>query len=194
MKQPGWKGQITLLVLKHQRFWQEPQDSIRAVLQLRRLVSGFQPRRPGFDPRSDHVGFVVDKVAQGQVVSEYFGFPCQFSFHQMLHTHHHTSSGAGTIGQTVVDVQSGVSLRKKKKKLDQRNSEPHRALICNGTTPILALIRASLGRDCVVRAKSIPPFTALITASLVLKTPRLDPLYSREILLLAPNATVRMGA
>jgi hypothetical protein len=28
------------------------------------------------------VGFVVDKVALGQVFSEYFGFPCQFSFHQ----------------------------------------------------------------------------------------------------------------
>jgi hypothetical protein len=27
------------------------------------------------------VGFVVDKVALGQVFSEYFGFPCQSSFH-----------------------------------------------------------------------------------------------------------------
>jgi hypothetical protein len=25
--------------------------------------------------------FVVDKVALGQVFSEYFGFPCQSSFH-----------------------------------------------------------------------------------------------------------------
>jgi hypothetical protein len=37
------------------------------------------------------VGFVVDKVASGQVFSEYFGFPCQnHSFHQILH-HHHNS-------------------------------------------------------------------------------------------------------
>jgi hypothetical protein len=28
------------------------------------------------------VGFVVDKVALGQVFSEYFGFPCQCSLHQ----------------------------------------------------------------------------------------------------------------
>jgi hypothetical protein len=28
------------------------------------------------------VGFVVDKVASGQVFSEYFGFPCQSSFYQ----------------------------------------------------------------------------------------------------------------
>jgi hypothetical protein len=34
---------------------------------------------------SGHVGFVVDKVALGQVFSEYFGFPCQLSFQQILH-------------------------------------------------------------------------------------------------------------
>jgi hypothetical protein len=37
------------------------------------------------------VGFVVEKVALGQVFSEYFGFPCQFSFHRLLHIHHHSS-------------------------------------------------------------------------------------------------------
>jgi hypothetical protein len=36
------------------------------------------------------VGFVVDKVALGQVFSKYFGFPCQTrSFHQLLHPHNH---------------------------------------------------------------------------------------------------------
>jgi hypothetical protein len=45
------------------------------------------------------VGFVVDKVALGQVFSEYLDFPCQSSFHQLLHNHPHLSSGAGTIGQ-----------------------------------------------------------------------------------------------
>jgi hypothetical protein len=30
-----------------------------------------------------YVGFVVDKAALGQVLSEYFGFPCQ-PFHQFL--------------------------------------------------------------------------------------------------------------
>jgi hypothetical protein len=56
------------------------------------------------------VGFVVDKVALGQVFSEYFGIPCQVSFHQLLHIHHHLSSGAVTTGQTVADVPSGLSL------------------------------------------------------------------------------------
>jgi hypothetical protein len=72
--------------------------------------SGFPPQRPGFEPRSGHVGFVVEKVVLGQIISEYWGFPCQFSFHRLLHTHHHLSSGAGTIGQLVADVPSGLSL------------------------------------------------------------------------------------
>jgi hypothetical protein len=33
------------------------------------------------------VGFVVGKVALWQVFSEYFGFLCQSSFHQILHPH-----------------------------------------------------------------------------------------------------------
>jgi hypothetical protein len=33
------------------------------------------------------VGFVVDKMALVQVFSEYFGFPCQSTFHQLLHNH-----------------------------------------------------------------------------------------------------------
>jgi hypothetical protein len=35
-----------------------------------------------------HVGFVVDKAALGQVLSEYFGFPFQ-SFHHFLQHHNH---------------------------------------------------------------------------------------------------------
>jgi hypothetical protein len=34
---------------------------------LRSLVAGLSPRRPGFVPGSIHVGFVMDKVALGQV-------------------------------------------------------------------------------------------------------------------------------
>jgi hypothetical protein len=55
------------------------------------------------------VGFVVDKVALGQVFSEYFDFSCQFSFHRLFHTHH-LSSGAGKLGHLVADVPSGLSL------------------------------------------------------------------------------------
>jgi hypothetical protein len=74
------------------------------------LFSGFPPRRPGFKPRSGHVGFVVDKVALGQVFSEYFGFACQFSFHQLFHIQHHLSSGVCTVGQLVAHVPSGLNL------------------------------------------------------------------------------------
>jgi hypothetical protein len=60
------------------------------------------------------VGFVVDKVALGHVFSEYFGFPCQSSFHQFFHNHDHLSSGAVTIGKIVADVPSGLSHPTKK--------------------------------------------------------------------------------
>jgi hypothetical protein len=31
------------------------------------------------------VGFVVDEVALGNVSSQYFGFPCQFSVHLIIY-------------------------------------------------------------------------------------------------------------
>jgi hypothetical protein len=52
-------------------------------------------------------------VAPGQDFSEHFGFPCQ-TFHRLLHTHRHPSSGAGTTGQIITDVPSGLGLTLKK--------------------------------------------------------------------------------
>jgi hypothetical protein len=54
----------------------------------RQLLTGFPPQWPGFNPRSIHVGFVVDKAALRLVSSVYFDFPCQFSFHQILLCQH----------------------------------------------------------------------------------------------------------
>jgi hypothetical protein len=36
---------------------------------------------------------LVTVMVLEELFSEYFGFPCQFSFHRLLHTHH-LSSGA----------------------------------------------------------------------------------------------------
>jgi hypothetical protein len=55
---------------------------------LRRLVAGFPPLRPEFEPGSNHVGFIVDKVALRQVFFEYFGLPYLFAFHRLLHNCH----------------------------------------------------------------------------------------------------------
>jgi hypothetical protein len=49
--------------------------------------AGLPPWRPGFDPSWGDVGFVVDKVALGKIFSEYFGFPCQLSYQQLIHIH-----------------------------------------------------------------------------------------------------------
>jgi hypothetical protein len=43
------------------------QGVLLTVPWLRSLVAGLSPRRPGFTPGSIHVGFVVEKVALGQV-------------------------------------------------------------------------------------------------------------------------------
>jgi hypothetical protein len=38
---------------------------------------------------SCHVRLVADMMALGQVLSDYFGYPCQFSFSRLLHIHLH---------------------------------------------------------------------------------------------------------
>jgi hypothetical protein len=86
------------------------------VPQFRRLVSGFPLQRPECGPRSGHVGFVV---ALQQIFSECFRFPWQFSFHRLLHTHHHLSSAAGAIGQIMAGVPSGLSLTPPKEIITQ---------------------------------------------------------------------------
>jgi hypothetical protein len=69
------------------------------------------------------VGFVVDKVAPGQVFSEYFGFRRQFAFHRLLNNHHHhLSSGAGTIGQTVAALPSGLNSPHEGEKINKNNN------------------------------------------------------------------------
>jgi hypothetical protein len=55
------------------------------------------------------MGIVVDKLELEQVVSEYSGFLCQ-SLHRQLHTHHHPSSGTGTVGQVVTEEPRELSL------------------------------------------------------------------------------------
>jgi hypothetical protein len=46
----------------------------RAMPRLRQWVAGLSPRRPGFVPRSVHVGFVVDKVELEQVFLQVLWF------------------------------------------------------------------------------------------------------------------------
>jgi hypothetical protein len=68
-------------------------------------------------------------LALGQVFSEYFGFPCQFAFHRLLHRHHHhLSFWAGTIGQTVAayQVDSISPHEKKERKKRASRTEPNR--------------------------------------------------------------------
>jgi hypothetical protein len=54
-------------------------------------------------------GICDGKSGTGAAFSEYLGFPCQFSFHRLLHIHH-LSSGASTIGRLMADVPSRLSV------------------------------------------------------------------------------------
>jgi hypothetical protein len=54
---------------------------------------------------------VVEKAAIGQVFLQVLHFPLPLipptSTHHHHHHHHHPSSGAGTVGQIVANIQSG---------------------------------------------------------------------------------------
>jgi hypothetical protein len=50
--------------------------TIKAVPHLRWLVTGFSPLQPRFNPRCSDVRFLIDKMALGEVFSEYFSFFC----------------------------------------------------------------------------------------------------------------------
>jgi hypothetical protein len=52
-----------------------------AVPWLKLLVAGLSPLRFGFEPSSVYVGFVVDRVALGQVFLRVLRFPLSISFH-----------------------------------------------------------------------------------------------------------------
>jgi hypothetical protein len=52
------------------------------MLCLWRLFVSLLARRPGFDPTSVHVRFVVDKVTLAQYFYEYFRFPLSVTFYQ----------------------------------------------------------------------------------------------------------------
>jgi hypothetical protein len=95
-------------------------------------------RRPEFEPRSGHLGFVAVKVALGQDFSEYVGFPFHLSFHRLLQTHH-LSSGAGTIGELVVDAPSGLSSAPSK---ETKNKYIH-ATLCSRLALCLMIVKIS---------------------------------------------------
>jgi hypothetical protein len=82
------------------------------VPSLRWLIAGCLPRRPSSSTNQVMWDLWWTKWHWGRFSPEYFGFPCHFAFHQLLHNHHHhhLSSGAGTIGQKMASVPSGLSL------------------------------------------------------------------------------------
>jgi hypothetical protein len=84
----------------------EAVSSSEAVPWLRHL----SPQRPRFTPKSVNVGFVVDKVALGQVFTDFFCFLLSIAFHHISPLSHiyiyiYISPGGRTIGLLVATVQ-----------------------------------------------------------------------------------------
>jgi hypothetical protein len=75
----NWKLALLDIVKTNCFFFRAVTRRTETVPWLRRLVTGLPPRRLGFEPGPVHVGFVVEKVALGQVFpSSTSVFPCQF--------------------------------------------------------------------------------------------------------------------
>jgi hypothetical protein len=64
-KNKEYSGTVHQLFIDFKKAYDSVRREVQTVPWLRRLVAGIQPWRPGFDPRSGNVGFVVDKVALG---------------------------------------------------------------------------------------------------------------------------------
>jgi hypothetical protein len=60
---------------------------LSGVPQLKGLVAGFSSHRPGCDRRVVHLGFMVDKVALGQVFHRSFPFILPIVTLQVNHVH-----------------------------------------------------------------------------------------------------------
>jgi hypothetical protein len=81
-----------------------------AVAWLRQLVVGLSQRRPGFDPRPDHVTSVVDKITLGHVFLRVLRFSPFNITPQMIHVHLHPTRR--TNGQSVGTFQKAMFFRK----------------------------------------------------------------------------------
>jgi hypothetical protein len=64
-----WESTEWLHNLWPLEWYSAPQSQLVSLPWLTSLFSDFPPLRPGFEPGSGHVGFVVDKSALWQVIS-----------------------------------------------------------------------------------------------------------------------------
>jgi hypothetical protein len=121
------------------RIAQNYHNSVNVRALARPLVAGILPGWPVFDRRSRICGW---GYGIGQVSSEFLGFPFPYSFHRLPHIHH-LSSRAGTIGQLVVEVPSGLSLNLKQK------TKKRKTIFCLHTNYTLNLLPPDFVRHLV---------------------------------------------
>jgi hypothetical protein len=88
------------------------------MLCLWRLFVSLLARRPGFDPMSVHVRFVVDKVTVAQYFYEYLRFPLSVTFYQfsvLIFIHMMDGLTRWTKGRSLESHQQAMLLLKSEK-------------------------------------------------------------------------------
>jgi hypothetical protein len=78
-----WREDANLITLPTNKHKNPMKPEMCGAMQwLRQFVAGFSSRKPRFDPRPVHIGFVVGKVALGQFISapSTVVFPCEYHF------------------------------------------------------------------------------------------------------------------
>jgi hypothetical protein len=81
----SWLGRLTLILLMWKIRW-APNNASKWEMgfnsAFKGLITSLSPRRPGFNPRPVHVGFVEDKVAPKQISLRVLRvFPLSVQFH-----------------------------------------------------------------------------------------------------------------
>jgi hypothetical protein len=118
-------------------FRDEGTKNYEAVPQLRGLVAGLSTRRPGFAPKSVHVGFVMDKVELVQYVLRVVRFSCQYHFTVTLHLYiYHSSDNRPVGGRSSeksshhIDINNNKTKKYKKAKWHHRRDQSIKQLMC----------------------------------------------------------------
>jgi len=104
---------------------------------LRRLVAGLSPRRPGFCPRTVHVGFAGDSMALEQVLLRVSVFLCYYSsavystpFSYSFVTDFYSPSTGHTLHMR--DKADSKLPGAGHEKVDRTNSRPEDVAVLNG--------------------------------------------------------------
>jgi hypothetical protein len=99
----------------------------------------------------------MDKVALGQIFSQYFGFPCQFSFHQLLYIHSSSYHRRYTISILTVSLNNKLKTPGRKVMIHKTNN-PADYFLCFRIQP-LSFMKGNFTPRFTLYSRDRLPFT-----------------------------------